>query len=656
MKKIFLTLALLLTFANTSVGATEVSLESKITGLYVAFFNRAADQEGLDYWTSRGEAAQQRGDSTSDVLMELSRGFSRHPSFGRNYEGMNNHEFVEAIYRNVLGREGDSEGIAYWARELTNGMSRSDMVSVFVEASLTSDLTPENYPGLSSEELAAAQLRKDLIANKVSVALAFTRQMGERSNVADNQNPENDPAYLASIEIISEVTEDMRTVSDAIAYLNSFAKVVTIYIHGFSNEGFERTGVYGNIDTNPASTELADFVGFSVTYRGADSNFDDNILIGTSYYGDQPPHYYTQQDIRDINSITAQYGGGIPRYAMIVAKYAKHIMAESGATKVNFLSVSMGSLVTRWLIEKDVENLSSEHRIAKWLSIEGVVGGNYAASDPVLVTAAAFYEKQSPEVEHMSYNWIDVNFGHRAIGESPYYATIQLGFESSTRDDALYGILSSYLIYLGRFYPNDGNQLVKDTYFTITDQAYLYHSLPPTHSYFHENHTSIKNNSAAWTQASLFFTSGRRVRITLAQMTIADIHEDDAGLLPAEIVCASAIHSPVLEQSAGITRAIDRRDLESGALPIHPYSQNGGSKAVNQVLFDGFVNADESVLGLTLDVYEIDNSIRYNIEETQNKKIDDLGTDIVEIPLQNNIYSISSGDWSGEVKVEVFDY
>ena len=430
---------------------------------------------------------------------------------------------------------------------------------------------------------------------------------------------------------------------------------VTIYIHGFSKKGFERVGVYGGNDTLNENAELASFVGFSVDYKGADSNFDDNILISTSYYGNQSPDYYTEQDIRDIESTTAQYGGGIPRYAMIVAKYARHIMTESGATKVNFLSASMGSLVARWLIEKNMENLSGEQKIAKWLSIEGVVGGNFAASDPALVNAAAFYEEQSPEVEHMSYNWVDANFGNRSIGESPYYAGIQLGFESSTRDDEFFGILSSYLIYLGTFYPNDGYQLVQDTYFDISNQAYMYRSMPPTHSYFYDNHTGIKNNPAAWTQASIFFTSSRRVKVTLTQMTIADIHED-VEPLPAEIVFASSVHSPLLNQSAGITNAIDRRALQSGALPIHAYSENGSSNAVNQVLFDGFVKTGENTLSLTLSTHEIDNSVKYNIEETQNKKIEDLGTDVIEIPLQNSIHSISSGEWNGEVRVEVFAY
>ena len=138
-------------------------------------------------------------------------------------------------------------------------------------------------------------------------------------------------------------------------------------------------------------------------------------------------------------------------------------------------------------------------------------------------------------------------------------------------------------------------------------------------------------------------------------MTIADIHEDTEPL-PAEIVFASTIHSPILNQSAGITNAIDRRALQSGALPIHAYSENGSSNAVNQVLFDGFVKTGENTLSLTLSTHEIDNSVKYNIEETQNEKIDDLGTDVVEIPLQNSIHSISSGAWSGEVRVEVFAY
>jgi len=44
MKNILLLLTLLFTFTTASLNAREVSLEAKIIGLYVAFFNRAGDQ------------------------------------------------------------------------------------------------------------------------------------------------------------------------------------------------------------------------------------------------------------------------------------------------------------------------------------------------------------------------------------------------------------------------------------------------------------------------------------------------------------------------------------------------------------------------------------------------------------------------------------
>jgi hypothetical protein len=57
----------------------------------------------------------------------------------------------------------------------------------------------------------------------VEVALAFTHQLGTLSNVTNNNNPESDPAYRASIKIISEVTEEKDTVE---IYLNLLKSIL----------------------------------------------------------------------------------------------------------------------------------------------------------------------------------------------------------------------------------------------------------------------------------------------------------------------------------------------------------------------------------------------------------------------------------------------
>ena len=200
-----------------------ISLETKITGLYVAFFNRAADQEGLSYWTNKGKTVQMRGENASNVLKELSAGFATHPTFISTYAHLGNKAFVEAIYKNSLGRDGDGEGIVYWTGKIDHGMSRSDMVATFVELSLVTELSKENYPNLTDEELAVAQIRQDLISNKAEVAQVFTTQLDTLSNVSDNQNPEGDPAYQASIKILSGVTYEERTKICALGFLKEFA-------------------------------------------------------------------------------------------------------------------------------------------------------------------------------------------------------------------------------------------------------------------------------------------------------------------------------------------------------------------------------------------------------------------------------------------------
>ncbi len=154
-------------FSLNFLMGSNISIKQKTVGLYVAYFDRAPDQEGFNYWSNR---AKNSSDS-SKILKELSAGFSQHPTFVSTYSSLDNRAFVEKIYQNCLGKVGDGEGITYWTNYLDSRNSRSDMVSDFIELSLTLDLTKENFPNLTDEELKIAQERQDLILNKVEVGL-----------------------------------------------------------------------------------------------------------------------------------------------------------------------------------------------------------------------------------------------------------------------------------------------------------------------------------------------------------------------------------------------------------------------------------------------------------------------------------------------------
>src|SRR5262249_57120186 len=122
-----------------------------------------------------------------------------------------------------------------------------------------------------------------------------------------------------------------------------------------------------------------------------------------------PPAWYSAQDRAEVDAVTASWGGGVPRYATIVAKFARHVLERSGASQVNFVSVSFGSLVVRWLIEKNVGGLAGEGRIDRWLTDEGVVCGNWPASRADAIHFLDFLNLKPIDVHHMSHDWIDAN-------------------------------------------------------------------------------------------------------------------------------------------------------------------------------------------------------------------------------------------------------
>ena len=134
---------------------------------------------------------------------------------------------------------------------------------------------------------------------------------------------------------------------------------VTIFVHGFSSDGASSEGVFGIDDTDPLLITMGQMAGLPA-FDGSTPPSAPNVIAATRYYGDTPPPYYSAQDHAELAAVTAAWGGGYPRYALIVAKYARDLMERTGAQQVNFVSASGGTLVTRWLIEKDSDGLAGD--------------------------------------------------------------------------------------------------------------------------------------------------------------------------------------------------------------------------------------------------------------------------------------------------------
>lgn len=91
--------------------AITVEMRTQVSQLYVALFGRAPDGEGLGYWVGQLNAGKTMAD-VANTMYATAPARAYFPSF------MTNGEIISSFYVNVLGRAADAEGLAFWTAKL----------------------------------------------------------------------------------------------------------------------------------------------------------------------------------------------------------------------------------------------------------------------------------------------------------------------------------------------------------------------------------------------------------------------------------------------------------------------------------------------------------------------------------------------------------
>jgi len=104
--------------------------ESKIqmAEIYIAYFGRAPDADGIAYWINEIQTG------VMDIDAITTNWANEQPEFKEVFgENVTHEEFVTKVYQNVLGREPDTEGLDYWTNEMSNGiLNTNNMVTAVV--------------------------------------------------------------------------------------------------------------------------------------------------------------------------------------------------------------------------------------------------------------------------------------------------------------------------------------------------------------------------------------------------------------------------------------------------------------------------------------------------------------------------------------------
>ncbi|GGC96317.1 M64 family metallopeptidase [Undibacterium terreum] len=133
--------------------------------LYVAYFNRMPDADGLDYWITQlkgGMSIKQIGDAFYSAATQF-------PAQTGFTDSLSNADFVNLIYKNTLGRPqgADQTGLDYWVGNLVSGAyTHGSLVAAILSGAHT-------YKGDATWGWVA-----NLLDNKVTVADKFAVEWG----------------------------------------------------------------------------------------------------------------------------------------------------------------------------------------------------------------------------------------------------------------------------------------------------------------------------------------------------------------------------------------------------------------------------------------------------------------------------------------------
>jgi hypothetical protein len=434
---------------------------------------------------------------------------------------------------------------------------------------------------------------------------------------------------------------------------------VTVHVHGWDLPGATKTTDVG--DDHSGGSAVDGMRKFSGLPSGMDSPTAPNQLIATEYYGATFPSYYSAADVAEV---TAQKG--IPRYALIVGKYARHVMSRSGAQAVNLTCHSMGCEISRYLIENDVEHLVSDGKLRRWVSFAGVVNGATLADldgGKQLDKIAALLGLDLVDVADMNRTWVQqyvaVYDHQRTAGNNPNFAGILVHHIESTNPhmSKAIGIPLMDVFGYGNV-PNDGVLLDDEMY--LHSQADAAKWVTPSgdlvsvsQSHHFADHFTITDQAGAQAIAAAALTGKRRARITLTGVTLLKDHE--SGILdkpPAEVVVESQIKYPYVTAIDPSDPLLDEVTMARRNAPMFRMNK-GETTAPNLVVFDGPVFDAQTSVKVDINLLETDYYPAAGVNENALSKNAPLGELAQELPLMDGDYSVSTADARFTIHVQV---
>jgi len=189
--------------------AITAEMRTSVMELYTAYFNRAADTDGVNYWLNEM-------DTKGWTVDTVAQSFADQTEYTAIYDGLTNAQIVDKVYTNVLNRAADTAGAAYWVAELDTGtMQVKSLIQAIINAAT------EEIDGVATHPT-----DKDIVDNKTAVSQYYYDNNQNETNVSLAAIT-NDAATVTAAKSDADVTIEANAVADYNAALTTYNAAVT---------------------------------------------------------------------------------------------------------------------------------------------------------------------------------------------------------------------------------------------------------------------------------------------------------------------------------------------------------------------------------------------------------------------------------------------
>jgi len=172
---------------------------TQLQELYVAYFGRAADPTGLDYWTEKGITTAK---FAADMYVQA--------EFKDAYGSLSTEAQVNQIYNNLFDREADVTGLTYWTQQINLGnLKLAEIANHLIWAA-------QNNSGSADDKTA--------LTNKTNAAVAYTAKVKETTAGILAYAAESTSPWVSGDNI-----------TEAVTYLSSINKTTAHTAAGVAN-------------------------------------------------------------------------------------------------------------------------------------------------------------------------------------------------------------------------------------------------------------------------------------------------------------------------------------------------------------------------------------------------------------------------------------